>query len=309
MHHRSIIACAAVWPMRAGGGGWRGGFGFLCPSPSCSQDDCSIWCCLLWAQWHEVHYGHTTRLYTFHFLNHWRHHLETRERHWLIEIRISVRPSSSTCFWYTPNSNLHIQYPPSPNPIPHTLSPCLLYSRPFLPLLSTLLPLSSPARHSLASWKSTSLPLRAFLSRLVMIFSCMICWRIVMSGLVMSISTSGLLIWLARPSPITSGRYLDTSIHHLAGNMVAFLWYYIALGWQSSGTRPLFECGFGPLRRCMASRILWVMFLSLGIYLFLDKSIFLQGFSVSISPVIDLSTFWCVCLSQSRLIFSTVYIL
>ena len=64
----------------------------------------------------------------------------------------------------------------------------------------------------LVSTKSTSLPLRAFFSRWVMIFSCMICCRIVMSGLVMSISTSGLLIWLAKPSPMTSGRYLTA--HH-----------------------------------------------------------------------------------------------
>lgn len=61
---------------------------------------------------------------------------------------------------------------------------------------------------SLVSWKSTSRPLRAFFSLCVMILSCIICWRIIRSGLVMSISTSGLLIWLARPSPITSGRYL-----------------------------------------------------------------------------------------------------
>ena len=67
--------------------------------------------------------------------------------------------------------------------------------------------------YSLVSWKSTSWPLRAFFKRCVMIFSCIICWRIVMSGLVMSISTSGLLIWLARPSPITSGRYLSAHEH------------------------------------------------------------------------------------------------
>lgn len=60
--------------------------------------------------------------------------------------------------------------------------------------------------YSLASWKSTSFPMLALPRRFVMIFSCMICWRMVMSGLVMSTSTSGLLIWLAKPSPITSGR-------------------------------------------------------------------------------------------------------
>lgn len=49
-------------------------------------------------------------------------------------------------------------------------------------------------RGLLASWKSTSLPSIAFRSLLLMILSCMICCRMVMSGLVMSSSTSGLLI-------------------------------------------------------------------------------------------------------------------
>lgn len=71
-----------------------------------------------------------------------------------------------------------------------------------------LLLLQTWERNSLASWKSTSLPSSAFFSLLLIILSCMICCRIVMSGLVMSSSTSGLLIWLAKPSPITSGRYL-----------------------------------------------------------------------------------------------------
>lgn len=37
----------------------------------------------------------------------------------------------------------------------------------------------------------------------------MICCRIKVSGRVMSISTSGLLCWLVRPSFTTSGKYLD----------------------------------------------------------------------------------------------------
>lgn len=47
-----------------------------------------------------------------------------------------------------------------------------------------------------------------------------------MSGLEMSISTSGLLICLARPSPITSGRYLvNISISKLSWSLVTAYLY------------------------------------------------------------------------------------
>lgn len=62
--------------------------------------------------------------------------------------------------------------------------------------------------HSL-SMKSTSCPLCACLSLLVATLSSMINCLVLTSGLAMSTSTSGLLIWLTSPSPVTSGRYLS----------------------------------------------------------------------------------------------------
>lgn len=60
----------------------------------------------------------------------------------------------------------------------------------------------------LVSWKLTSFPLYAFFSLFVMTRKAMICCRMKVSGLVMSTSTSGLLIWLVKPSFIISGKYL-----------------------------------------------------------------------------------------------------
>lgn len=62
----------------------------------------------------------------------------------------------------------------------------------------------------LVSWKLTSFPLYAFFSLLVMTRKAMICCRMKVSGLVMSTSTSGLLIWLVKPSFIISGKYLGS---------------------------------------------------------------------------------------------------
>lgn len=42
----------------------------------------------------------------------------------------------------------------------------------------------------------------------------MICWRMSVSGRVMSTSTSGLFSWLVRPSFTTSGKYLKRSRYH-----------------------------------------------------------------------------------------------
>lgn len=63
--------------------------------------------------------------------------------------------------------------------------------------------------------KSMSCPLWACLSLFVATLSSMISCLILTSGLAMSTSTSGLLIWLTSPSPVTSGRYLkmQTNVH------------------------------------------------------------------------------------------------
>lgn len=58
------------------------------------------------------------------------------------------------------------------------------------------------------SMKSTSFPLYAFFSLLVITRRAMICRRITMSGLVISTSTSGLFTWLAKPFPVTAKSYL-----------------------------------------------------------------------------------------------------
>lgn len=60
----------------------------------------------------------------------------------------------------------------------------------------------------LVSWKLTSLPLYAFFSLLDITRRAMICCLMKVSGLVMSTSTSGLLIWLVSPSFMISGKYL-----------------------------------------------------------------------------------------------------
>lgn len=57
--------------------------------------------------------------------------------------------------------------------------------------------------------KSMSCPDWACLSLFVTTLSSMISCLILTSGLAMSTSTSGLLIWLTSPSPVTSGRYLE----------------------------------------------------------------------------------------------------
>ena len=58
------------------------------------------------------------------------------------------------------------------------------------------------------SIQSTSSPLCALFSLLVMSFSRRICWFATKFGRRMSTSTSGLLSWFIAPSAITSGRYL-----------------------------------------------------------------------------------------------------
>lgn len=71
---------------------------------------------------------------------------------------------------------------------------------------------TSPEGHSL-SMKSMSCPVCACFSLLVATLSSMISCRVLTSGLAMSTSTSGLLIWLTSPSPVTSGRYLRGQNH------------------------------------------------------------------------------------------------
>lgn len=63
-------------------------------------------------------------------------------------------------------------------------------------------------KEGLLSMKSMSCPLCACRSLLVTTLSSMINCLVLTSGLAMSTSTSGLLIWLTSPSPVTSGRYL-----------------------------------------------------------------------------------------------------
>lgn len=61
-----------------------------------------------------------------------------------------------------------------------------------------------------------SCPLWACLSLLVTTLSSMISCLVLTSGLAMSTSTSGLLIWLTSPSPVTSGRYLSVQTRRSA---------------------------------------------------------------------------------------------
>lgn len=112
-------------------------------------------------------------------------------------------------------------------------------------------------QYLLVSWKSTSFPLMAYFSRLIIILSCMICLRTVMSGLVMSISTSGLLIWLASPSPITSGRYLTE--HDAIGKQHAIInrqhhrqtqiWVHVYIADNICTPQLLKSCRFCTIKR------------------------------------------------------------
>lgn len=73
-------------------------------------------------------------------------------------------------------------------------------------------------RHSL-SMKSASRPVWASLSLFTATRSSMINCRVLTSGRATSTSSSGLLIWLTRPSAVTDGRYLQNTHTHTRVNI------------------------------------------------------------------------------------------